>query len=141
MGKEALQSNTETMFEQIALSLSTALFFLCTLVVNSVLPETPANTKPIDAGYEISDERTVPTYLNVDSFSIVGDWNNGGRCFSFKNDGKLLFDGQEASWLYDGENMVIKKDIDGNKRIYTLKLEVLEPNVIRLNGVTFYKTK
>lgn len=130
------------MFEEIALSISTALFFLCTLLVSSVLPQDmPVSSEPMPNICEIAVEEVAVIPKGSDSFSIVGSWNNGGRIFDFYDNGKLVFDSHRASWSQEGNKVKISADIGGNERVYTLELEVVEPHIIRLNGVTFYKIK
>ena len=130
------------MFEEIALSISTALFFLCTLVVSSVLPQDmTVSSEPIPSICETAVEETATTAKGADSFSIVGSWNNGGRTFDFCDNGKLVFDSHNARWRLDGDRVTVSAEIDGSERTYSLRLEVIEPGIMKLGGVTFFKTK
>ena len=130
------------MIEEIALSISTVLFFLCTLVVSSVIPEVPVNSDEPNAYVsEIGNEATPTMASHADTFTLEGEWNNGGRSFIFTNDGKVMFDSHKATYVIDGNTVRINTEIGGSQRTFSLLLEVLEPRVMRLNGVTFYKIK
>ena len=126
------------MFEELVLSLSTAIFFICTLMVSAVIPAAPLETSSV---CETISENTVAASITPnDSFSLTGVWNNSGRCFEFTRHGKILFDSNSADYSYDGENITVKALIDGTERSYTFKIEVLSPRVIKIGEVLFYKT-
>ncbi len=129
------------MLEEIALSISTALFFLCAVVVNGVLPQERAETAVPCEAVESAAE---------DDFSLVGTWNSGGREFKFTKSGQLIYNGQTMSYTKDGDAVNVSAAIDGitkndapraDKRNYSLKLEVLSERVMKLNGVTLYRTE
>ena len=125
------------MFEELALSLSTAIFFICTLMVSAVIPAAPLETSSI---CETVTENTVAASITQgDSFSLAGTWNNSGRSFEFTKNGKLLFDNNSADYSYDGENITVTAIIDGTERSYTFKLEILSPRVMKIGDVLFYK--
>lgn len=130
------------MLEEIALSISTALFFLCAFVVNGVLPQERAETA---VPCEVVEYESIE-----DNFSLVGTWNSGGREFKFTKSGQLIYNGQTMSYTKDGDAVNVSAAIDGitkndtprgTKRNYSLKLEVLSERVMKLNGVTLYRTE
>ena len=124
------------MIEEIALSISTAIFFMCAFLVNGIVPQTPAET-------------AVPceTIVAADEFSLVGTWNSDGRVFEFKNNGRLIYNGQIMTYSLDGDTVTVNTRIgkptekSGAKRTYNMKLELLGDRIIKLNGVTLYRTE
>lgn len=129
------------MFEELALSLSTAIFFICTLMVSEVIPSSQSETSAACENVSESPDNTVAVASVVpdDNFTLSGVWNNSGRSFEFTNQGKLLFDSNSADYSYDGENITVTALIDGNERSYTFKLEILSPRVMKIGNVIFYK--
>ena len=88
------------MLEQIALSISTALFFLCSLIVSSILPTQPNN----DIGTEPAVG--VSASVNEDArFSLSGKWSGNGNVFEFTDGGKLIYNGNTANYRFDGEKL------------------------------------
>ncbi len=124
------------MLEEIALSISTAIFFMCAFLVNGIVPQTPAET-------------AVPceTVVATDEFSLVGTWNSDGRVFEFKDNGRLIYNGQIMNYSHDGDTVTVNARIgkpsekNGAKRTYNMKLELLGDRIIKLNGVTLYRTE
>lgn len=129
------------MFEELALSLSTAIFFICTLMVSAVIPSSPLEASSICETISESADNAVAAASAIpsDSFLLTGVWNNSGRSFEFTKEGKILFDNNTANYSYDGENIVIKATIDGEERSYTFKLEIMSPRVMKIGEVLFYK--
>ncbi len=129
------------MLEELALSLSTAIFFICTVMVSAVIPSSPSETSSICETVTESPDTAVSVISSTqnDLFSLVGVWNNSGRSFEFTKQGELLFDNNTADYSFDGENVTIKALIDGVERSYTFKLEILSPRVVKIGGVVFYK--
>ena len=123
------------MLEEIALSISTAIFFMCAFLVNGVVPQTPA-------------EPSVPceTIVADQEFSLVGTWNSDGQIFEFTKNGKLIYNGQIMTYSQGGDTVTVSTRIgkptekSSAKRTYNMKLELLGENIIRLNGVTLYRT-
>ena len=126
------------MFEELALSLSTAIFFICTLMVSAVIPAATSEASDV---CETATESavTAASVIPSDSFSLTGVWNNSGRSFEFTKQGKLLFNNNSADYSYDGENITVTALIDGTARSYTFKLEILSPRVMKIGEVLFYK--
>ncbi len=124
------------MIEEIALSISTAIFFMCAALVNGIVPQTPAETDVV-----------CETVVSADEFSLVGTWNSDGRVFEFKDNGRLIFNGEIMLYSLDGDTVTVSTQIgkpaekNGAKRTYKMKLERLGDRIIRLNGVTLYRTE
>ena len=128
------------MLEEIALSISTALFFVCAFFVNGLVPQTPA-------------EQAIPCEIvESETFaeaSLVGRWNSGGKIFEFTKSGKLIFEENLLTYKIDGNTITVNAQISGftersrkgGKRIYTMKYELLSDRVIKLNGVTMYRVE
>ena len=123
------------MIEEIVLSISTAIFFMCAFLVNGIVPQSPS-------------EPDVPceTVVAAEDFSLVGTWNSDGRVFEFKDNGRLIYNGQIMNYSLDGDTVTVNAAIgkpagkNGAKRTYNMKLELLGERVIKLNGVTLYRT-
>ncbi len=126
------------MFEELALSLSTAIFFICTLMVSAVIPSSTLETSSVCETVSESAV-TAASAIPSDSFLLTGVWNNSGRSFEFTKQGKILFDNNTADYSYDGENITIKAVIDDKERSYTFNLEILSPRVMKIGEVIFYK--
>ena len=126
------------MLEEIALSISTLVFLLCNLVVNSIAPAAPAlpmETIPVETAADISVEAIVTSEV----FELTGVWNSGGRVFEFTRSGKLLYNGQVMPFELDGSTMLVTAMIDGAERRYRLSFEPVSARVLKLNGVAMYK--
>ena len=123
------------MIQEIALSISTAIFFMCAFLVNGIVPQTPSEPA-------VSCE----TVAAADTFTIVGTWNSDGRVFEFKDNGRLIYNGQIMNYSLDGDTVTVNAKIgtptekNSAKRTYNMKLERLGERVIKLNGVTLYRT-
>ena len=126
------------MLEEIALSISTLVFLLCNLVVNSIAPAAPAlpiEPIPVETSADISVEAVVTSEV----FELTGVWNSGGRVFEFTRSGKLLYNGQVMPFELDGSTMLVTAMIDGAERRYRLSFEPVSARVLKLNGVAMYK--
>ena len=101
------------MLEEIALSISTLVFLLCNLVVNSIAPAAPAlPMEPIPA--ETAADISVEAFVTSEVFELTGVWNSGGRVFEFTRSGKLLYNGQVMPFELDGSTMLVTAMIDGD---------------------------
>ncbi|MBO5219377.1 MAG: hypothetical protein J6C52_08105 [Clostridia bacterium] len=126
------------MLEEIALSISTLVFLLCNLVVNSIAPAAPAlPMEPIPA--ETAADISVEAIVTSEVFELTGVWNSGGRVFEFTRSGKLLYNGQVMPFELDGSTMLVTAMIDGAERRYRLSFEPVSARVLKLNGVAMYK--
>ena len=126
------------MLEEIALSISTLVFLLCNLVVNSIAPAAPAlPMEPITA--ETAADVSVEAIVTSEVFELTGVWNSGGRVFEFTRSGKLLYNGQVMPFELDGSTMLVTAMIDGTERRYRLSFEPVSARVLKLNGVAMYK--
>ena len=126
------------MLEEIALSISTLVFLLCNLVVNSIAPAAPAlPMEPIPA--ETAADISVEAVVTSEVFELTGVWNSGGRVFEFTRSGKLLYNGQVMPFELDGSTMLVTTMIDGAERRYRLSFEPVSARVLKLNGVAMYK--
>jgi len=126
------------MLEEIALSISTLVFLLCNLVVNSIAPAAPAlpmEPIPVETAAEVSVEAIVTSEV----FELTGVWNSGGRVFEFTRSGKLLYNGRAMPFELDGSTMLVTATIDGTERRYRLSFEPVSARVLKLNGVAMYK--
>lgn len=126
------------MLEEIAISISTLVFLLCNLVVNSIAPAAPAlPMEPIPA--ETAADISVEAVVTSEVFELTGVWNSGGRVFEFTRSGKLLYNGQVMPFELDGSTMLVTAMIDGTERRYRLSFEPVSARVLKLNGVAMYK--
>ena len=131
------------MLEEIALSISTALFFICTIVVSAVLPmprdgvELPAET--VVHMDESSDRYTVPT--SARPLDITGEWSCNGKTFVFTRDGKLLFGNHSADYSFSDGKLTVSFTAGGKKHDYTAELEQVDSKLIKLNGTPLYRVK
>lgn len=126
------------MLEEIALSISTLVFLLCNLVVNSIAPAAPAlPMEPIPA--VTAADISVAAIVTSEVFELTGVWNSGGRVFEFTRSGKLLYNGQVMPFELDGSTMLVTAMIDGAERRYRLSFEPVSARVLKLNGVAMYK--
>ncbi len=129
------------MLEDIALSISTLVFLLCNLVVNSIAPAVPAETAEPSESIEYSETVSIAVAADsVEEFVLTGEWNSCGRIFEFTSSGKLLYNDHAMPYEIRGNTMTITSEVGGSKRIYTLAYEPINDRVIRLNGITLYKT-
>lgn len=126
------------MLENLALSISTALFFLCNLFVYSLIPSLPSDT---DAPAAPLGEADIAVMTQADAFELVGEWNSGGRILEFTRSGKLIVDGTVMPYEVNGDSITVISEVGGDERIYTLSLEVQSERVMRLNGVAMYRVE
>ncbi len=125
------------MLEQISLSISTAIFLLCAMIANSVLPK----SQPAEQIPPISDNLPALSVSVTDEFSIVGKWNSDGRIFEFTDSGKFIFNNMSAKYSLKPEAVVIETVMSKEKRQYELPLTVLSDKVISLNGIHLYRVE
>ena len=130
------------MLEEIALSISTLVFLLCNLVVNSIAPAAPAlpmEPIPVETAADVSTDISVEAIVTSEVFELTGVWNSGGRVFEFTRTGKLLYNGQTMLYELDGSSLIVTAEVGGTERRYRLAFEPVSPRVLRLNGVAMYK--
>ncbi len=128
------------MLEEIALSISTALFFLCTAVVGSVLPEdTACMSVPVSVSASVDSETADTTAVTPQKFDIVGTWKSGGHTLEFKPSGRLIFDGRSMSYSIDGSVITVTTEIGGIVRTRELAFVPLSENLMKINGIAAYK--
>ena len=134
------------MLEEIALSISTLVFLLCNLVVNSIAPAAPAlpmEPIPVETAADVSTDTaadvSVEAIVTSEVFELTGVWNSGGRVFEFTRSGKLLYNGQTMLYELDGSSLIVTAEVGGTERRYRLAFEPVSPRVLRLNGVAMYK--
>lgn len=130
------------MLEEIALSISTLVFLLCNLVVNSIAPAAPAlpmEPIPVETAADVSTDISVEAIVTSEMFELTGVWNSGGRVFEFTRSGKLLYNGQAMPFELVGSTMLVTAKVDGAERRYRLSFEPVSARVLKLNGVAMYK--
>ena len=130
------------MLEEIALSISTLVFLLCNLVVNSIAPAAPAlpmEPIPVETAADVSTDISVEAIVTSEVFELTGVWNSGGRVFEFTRSGKLLYNGQAMPFELVGSTMLVTAKVDGAERRYRLSFEPVNARVLKLNGVAMYK--
>ena len=130
------------MLEEIALSISTLVFLLCNLVVNSIAPAAPAlpmEPIPVETAADVSTDISVEAIVTSEVFELTGVWNSGGRVFEFTRSGKLLYNGQAMPFELVGSTMLVTAKVDGAERQYRLSFEPVNARVLKLNGVSMYK--
>lgn len=130
------------MLEEIALSISTLVFLLCNLVVNSIapaVPELPMEPIPVETAADVSTDISVEAIVTSEVFELTGVWNSGGRVFEFTRSGKLLYNGQAMPFELVGSTMLVTAKVDGAERRYRLSFEPVNARVLKLNGVSMYK--
>ena len=130
------------MLEEIALSISTLVFLLCNLVVNSIAPAAPAlpmEPIPVETAADVSTDISVEAIVTSEVFELTGVWNSGGRVFEFTRSGKLLYNGQAMPFELVGSTMLVTAKVDGAERRYRLSFEPVNARVLKLNGVSMYK--
>ncbi len=164
------------MLENIAVSVSTVIFLLCSFIISSVLPDKgDAGSPPSEplrgesvsmtesagisesariidsvsmtdsAGITDSAGMTdsantntadaLPVASLTDEFSIEGVWECFGHRYEFRQDGRLIAEGETLRWQLSNGEMVI--NYDGKPHIVTF--EPLGERVMRLDGKTFYR--
>ena len=170
------------MLENIAVSVSTVIFLLCSFIISSVLPDKgDAGSPPseplrgesvsmtesagiadsariIDSvsitdsvsmtdSVSITDSAGMTDSVNTntadalpvasltDEFSIEGVWECFGHRYEFRQDGRLIAEGETLRWQLSNGEMVI--NYDGKPHIVTF--EPLGERVMRLDGKTFYR--
>lgn len=176
------------MLENIAVSVSTVIFLLCSFIISSVLPDKgDAGSPPseplrgesvsmtesagISESARIIDSVSITDSVNMtdsagmtdsvsmtdsagiadsantntadalpvasltDEFSIEGVWECFGHRYEFRQDGRLIAEGETLRWQLSNGEMVI--NYDGKPHIVTF--EPLGERVMRLDGKTFYR--
>lgn len=133
------------MLEDIALSISTLLFLMCSLFLNSVSPSVPADTNaPTEtaeqevvcfAGEPDETDSEIPMIADLSSASIVGKWECLGSRYEFTDSGKLIFNGEVLRYSLESGAVVVNT----GERVYALPLERINARSIKLGGVTFYR--
>ena len=164
------------MLENIAVSVSTVIFLLCSFIISSVLsdkgdagspPSEPLRGESVSmtesAGISesariidsvsmtdsvsITDSAgmtdsantntadALPVASLTDEFSIEGVWECFGHRYEFRQDGRLIAEGETLRWQLSNGEMVI--NYDGKPHIVTF--EPLGERVMRLDGKTFYR--
>ncbi len=131
------------MLEEIALSISTAIFFLCTAVVGSCLPaEAQQCSAPVSVNEAVETENAVSEDTSEPfEFDIIGTWKSGGHTFEFKPSGRLIFDGRDMAYSLDGNVITITSEAGGGVRTTELAFVPLSERVMKINGITAYKTQ
>ena len=125
------------MLEQIALSISTAIFFLCTVLVSSILPGTTSNTDlTVEPAVKASAEVNEPCVI-----SLVGKWSGEGNLFEFTDTGKLIYNGITASYSFDGKKLTVTANIEGISRQYSVDVEAVDGRNIIIGGVVLHRTE
>ena len=131
------------MLEDIALSISTLVVLLCNLVVNSMAPAaqaSPMEALPQETAAVEAEAAAIAPLFEEEPFDLVGEWNSGGRIFEFTASGKLLYNDQVMTYEQSGGTITVTAIVDGSERVYTLAHEPVSARVMKLNGVTMYKT-
>ena len=152
------------MLENIAVSVSTVIFLLCSFIISSVLPDKgDAGSPPSEPlrGESVSMTKSagiadsariidsvsmtdsantntadaLPVASLTDEFSIEGVWECFGHRYEFRQDGRLIAEGETLRWQLSNGEMVI--NYDGKPHIVTF--EPLGERVMRLDGKTFYR--
>lgn len=158
------------MLENIAVSVSTVIFLLCSFIISSVLPdkgdagsppseplrgESVSMTESVSAtksvyttestyiaksvdtteSVDIITTDALPVTSLTDEFSIEGVWECFGHRYEFRQDGRLIAEGETLRWQLSNGEMVI--NYDGKPHIVTF--EPLGERVMRLDGKTFYR--
>ena len=158
------------MLENIAVSVSTVIFLLCSFIISSVLPDKgDAGSPPCESLYgdsvgmtesvgttesvytnesvsatesiyttdsvDIITTGALPVASLTDEFSIEGVWECFGHRYEFRQDGRLIAEGETLRWQLSNGEMVI--NYDGKPHIVTF--EPLGERVMRLDGKTFYR--
>ena len=170
------QTRRIKMLENIAVSVSTVIFLLCSFIISSVLPDkSDAGSPPseplrgesvsmtesagisesariIDSvsmtdSVSIADSAgmtdsantntadALPVASLTDEFSIEGVWECFGHRYEFRQDGRLIAEGETLRWQLSNGEMVI--NYDGKSHIVTF--EPLGERVMRLDGKTYYR--
>ena len=128
------------MLENIAVSVSTVIFLLCSLIISSVLPDkgdtgSPPSEPLCSESVSGTVYEALPTAVSVDDFCLEGVWECFGHRYEFKSDGRLIAEGETLRWELSCGNVVI--NYDGEP--HTLTLEPLGNRVMRLDGKTYYR--
>lgn len=131
------------MLEEIALSISTAIFFICTAIVSAVLPMPPADIEiPTEAVSRNDGNVEHPAvFTSASPFDIVGEWSCNGKTFVFTRDGKLLFGDHIINYSFADGKVTVIAAVGGEKREYRLNFERVDEGVMKLNGTPFYRVK
>ena len=124
------------MLEKIALSISTAIFFVCSFIVNSIFPSQPADAVPAEPAIAVS-----ASVSNTATPSLVGKWSGGGKVIEFTADGRILCDGIVAEYRFDGEHLTVNADIGGREQEYRTEIEIIDTRNIKLDTLTLRKTQ
>lgn len=134
------------MLENIAVSVSTVIFLLCSFLMGSIMPakqdvENPPSEPPYIAGTADTAD-TADTAGTADcmaevaeEFQLTGVWECFGHRYEFKSDGRLIAEGETLSWKFSGGDIIIGYDDES----HTLAFEPLDSRTMRLDGKTFYR--
>ena len=127
------------MLEEIVLSISTAIFFLCTAVVGSVVPAEAPHVA-VSASVQ-AEEASIDTDKAPKTFDLIGTWKSGGHTLVFKPSGRLIFDGRSMSYSLDGNIITVTSEVGGEMRTRELAFVPLSDKLMKINGINAYKTE
>lgn len=130
------------MLEEIALSISTAIFFICTLFVSAVLPSPPTDVgTPHETVKYVNTEENSVLFVSAAPFDIAGEWSCQGKTVSFTRDGKMTVGEHTLNYRLAGGTLTLGTNINGEERVYSMKLDIVDSRTMKLNGVPFFKVK
>ncbi|MCI8387903.1 MAG: hypothetical protein HFE63_05490 [Clostridiales bacterium] len=125
------------MLEEITLSVSTFLFLICSLIIGSLAPSTPAEQDmPSESIIEYADE--IECMVGVDTavperFSIVGVWQCFDCTYEFTKSGTLIVGDKTMRYQLHGDELII----DGA----AYPFEAVNSKVIKIDNRTLYRVK
>jgi hypothetical protein len=72
--------------------------------------------------------------------SIVGKWEHAGHVYEYKNNGKLLYDGNTLKYeiLEDGKIHIIKDKDTGIERSYVFDYSMNSDGTLTVNEVEYF---
>lgn len=122
------------MLENIAVSVSTVIFLLCSFLMGNILPaEQNAENPPSEPLY-IAETADCMAEVS-EEYQLTGVWECFGHRYEFKSDGRLIAEGETLSWKFSGGDIIIGYDNES----HTLAFEPLDSRTMRLDGKTFYR--
>ncbi len=124
------------MLEKIVLSISTAIFFVCSFIVNSIFSSYPAEAPTAESAITVS-----ATVRNADAVSLVGKWSGVGKLIEFTDDGRIMCDKLAASYRLDGNILTVSVQMGKAEHIYKAEIEFIDENNIRLGSVSLRKVQ
>ena len=124
------------MLEKIILSISTAIFFVCTFIVNSIFPPQTADAASVN-----ETEAAVMASANAAVSPLTGKWMCTEKIIEFTEGGKIVCDGISADYKLDGQLLTVNLSIGGNDHEYKTEVEFIDPRNIRLGSVTLRKVQ